>query len=129
MPITRGVHFPKANDAFSPLFQLFPLVLNIFQNPWKIFPIFTFSKKIRFYPPIFLLFWKKNFNFPPIFYNFPIFFVRFMCFFTQFTCFLLPPTLTMMHLCSIQYTYAPAYDKGGESQNKVLIMASILTCL
>src|SRR6218665_1306239 len=62
-PLTRGVHPPKANDAFSPVSD-YPLSFQNFSESWKIFPTFPQFRIPSVFP--------KTLHFPPFFGKFII---------------------------------------------------------
>jgi len=117
-PRGRGVHPPWGNDAFSPLFRIFPILP---------FP----EKFLDFHPPKFLNFWwlflshrlqilnSPYFScftiFPPYFGKIiipPPVFRKFTSFLHTSCVFRFPPALTMMHLCITQCTYWTALPIG-----------------
>ena len=92
----RGVHLPRGNDAFCPLFQISHPVSERVSDSVENFPNFTFSKNI------FSIFIHQNFwwpffshqpniySFPPTLTNSPCF--RQICVFsTYFICFSFTP--------------------------------------
>jgi len=66
----RGVHLPRGNDAFSPLFQISHPVSERVSDSVENFPNFTFSKNI-FSIFIHQNFWWPFFSHQPNIYSFP----------------------------------------------------------
>jgi len=107
--------FPLFSTNFPTLWKISKM-LPFF---WKKFPIFirqnfwwpfSHQPQISNVLPIFpvLLHFhpvSPKLLFPPTFSNFPPVFEKFTCFLHTLCLFLLPPTLTMMHLCITQCTY------------------------
>src|SRR6218665_696883 len=117
---------------FRPLLQIsHPLFSKKFLTLWKIFNILPFPEKfLDFHPPKFLMIFflvidhkfrispyfpcfgpfppvSRKLLFPlPTLTNFPPCFRKIHLLFTYFLCISFPPTLTMMHFCITQCTYA-----------------------
>ena len=129
----RGVHPPWGHDAFPPCFR-FPLFSEYFQTVenfrnftkfylfqknfsifirqnfwWSFFLVIDHKFRISPYFPCFGPFppVSRKLLFPlPTLTNFPPCFRKIHLLFTYFLCISFPPTLTMMHFCITQCTYA-----------------------
>jgi len=97
----QGRSSPLRQWCISPLFQISPCFRKEFQTRGK----FSSTTNLKFLPYFCCLS-----KFPPIsenyyslyFCKFPPDFVKFKCFLHTFCVFRFPPTLTMMHLCSVR---------------------------